>query len=312
MRVVITGGTGSIGKALTNSLLEDGHEVMIVSRTPSQYSDLFPKAVQFYEWDGKTAEGWGRIVDGADAVVNLAGAPFSAKTIFGLRLTPARKTAIRQSRLDAGAAVTEAITAAENKPRVLIQSSAIGYYGNGGEKKLREGARPGDDWISQTVVLWEESTKAVETMGVRRVIARTGLLLSTEEGDILNFMVLPFKFLIGGGPIGSGKQYYAWIHPADETAALRYLIDNENLSGAFNLTAPNPTRQGHFAKAIGRVLGLPAITPAPAFAFRLAFGEAAQLILDSQRVIPDRLEAADFEFQYPELEPALRDLLKKR
>ena len=309
MKILITGGTGLIGQALTKELLAKGHQVTILSRNPQKYQADMPD-VAFVAWNGRTPEGWGHLIEETDAVVNLAGASIAGEGLGGIltqRWSDDVKQRIRQSRTDAGQAITKAIEAAENKPSVLIQSSAVGYYGPRGGEAVAENAAPGDDFLARVCVAWEESTQAVEAMGMRRVIIRTGLVL-TEEGGILPMMLLPFRLFVGG-PIGSGRQGIPWIHIRDEVNAIVYLLENEAAGGAYNLTAPNPVNSKQFGKAAGKVLGRPSFFPTPAFALKLALGEKAALVLDGQRAVPTRLQEAGYGFAFSELEPALRDLL---
>jgi uncharacterized protein (TIGR01777 family) len=301
MRVIITGGTGLIGRALTQNLIKNGHEVIVLTRNPVQV-DL-PAGAIAEQWDGRSTEGWSHWVDGANAIVNLAGAGLADS-----RWTAARKAAIRNSRLDAGRVVVQAVKKAKRKPEVVLQSSAVGYYGPRDNSVITEDAVPGVDFSAKICVDWEASTASVESLGVRRVILRTGVVLSTK-GGALPRMMLPFKFFIGG-PIGSGKQWLSWIHLADEVAAIRFLIENKAAAGRFNLTAAQPVTNADFGQAIGKVMGRPAVMPTPAFALKLAFGEMSTILLTGQRVVPQRLQELGFTFQYSEVEEALKDLLQ--
>jgi hypothetical protein len=300
MRVVISGGSGLIGRALTASLAADGHEVLVLSRSPGKVTGL-PAGASAVGWDGRTTEGWGDLVAGA-AVVNLAGAG-----IADARWSPERKSLIRSSRVDSTRAVTEAIQQASEPARVLVQGSAVGYYGPGGDQVLTEQAQPGSDFLAGVCVEWEGSSVGVEDVGVRRALIRTGVVLSTE-GGALPRMLLPFR-LFAGGPVGSGKQWLPWIHLADEVRAIRFLIDHEDAAGAFNLAAPEPVTSRQFAQAIGAVLHRPSFMPAPAFALRLMMGELADLVLEGQRAVPQRLQELGFTFRFPTAHGALRDLL---
>lgn len=308
MRIIITGGTGLIGRALMHSLAQDGYEVIILSRSPRQ-SGPVPQTVRFVQWDGKTADGWGELADGAEAIVNLAGANIAGEGFLPTRWTPARKKLIIDSRVFAGKAVTEAAQRAQNKPKVIVQASAVGYYGARGDEDLSESAPPGKDFTGESCQLWEASTQEVEAMGVRRVVIRTGVVLS-GDGGALPRMALPFK-LFAGGPLGSGKQQFSWIHIADEVKAIRFLIENSSASGPYNLTAPNPLTNRDFARILGRVLGRPSLLPTPGFAFKIMFGEVSTVLLDGQRVVPARLLEAGFRFDYPEAENALRAVYAK-
>lgn len=311
MRVIITGGTGLIGRALTNSLAADGHEVIILSRTLDRATKL-PKGARAVQWDGRTASGWDSLADGADAIVNLAGESIAGESLFPIllrRWSSKRKRAILHSRLNAGQAVVQAIEAAAKKPRVLIQSSAVGYYGTLNTDELTEEAPYANDFLARTCFDWEMSTSHAEVLGVRRAVIRSGLVFSAR-GGILPVMILPFKFF-AGGRLGSGRQWTSWIHIDDEIGAIRFLIDNPNARGAFNLTAPHPLTNAEFSKIIGRVMRRPSFLPAPGFALKLALGEKSSLVLEGQRPLPKRLLQMGFTFKFPEAEAALRDLLKK-
>jgi uncharacterized protein len=302
MRVVITGGTGLIGRALATDLAASGRDVIVLSRSPERATDL-PAGVRAVRWDGRTAQGWGHLVGAAEAVVNLAGENLAAG-----RWTAARRARIRESRLHAGAAVVEAIRAADEKPRLLIQASAVGYYGPRGDEELAETAPPGNDFLARLCLEWEASTAAVEGLGVRRASIRSGLVLSTH-GGALPRLLLPFRFFVGGR-LGTGRQWYPWIHLADEVAAIRFLIETEGADGPINLTAPRPVTNAALSATIGRVLGRPALLPTPGFALRLALGDMATVVLDGQRAVPARLLALGFRFRFTEIEAALRDLLR--
>ncbi len=301
MRVLITGGSGLVGRALTVSLAGDSHEVIVLSRNPQRVGGL-PPGARVEGWDGRTDKGWDRLADGADAIVNLAG-----ENIGAGRWTTLRKQAIRDSRLNAGHAVVEAIQNAAHKPRVVVQASAVGYYGPHGDAEITESAPNGSDFLARTCRDWESSTAPVEAMGVRRVIIRTGVVLSQDEGALPR-MVLPFRLGVGGR-LGSGRQWLPWIHLADEVAAIRFLIENKTASGPFNLAAPHPVRNGELSHLLGQVLRRPSVLPTPAFLLRLLFGEMATVILDGQKAMPQRLLQFGFTFRFPQAEAALRDLL---
>jgi uncharacterized protein (TIGR01777 family) len=307
MKVLITGGSGMIGRALSEELVSHGYEVIILSRTPERVSNL-PDGVRAVRWDARTPEGWGHLADGAHAIVNLAGASIAGEGFFPSRWTDEKRRVIRESRLNSSRAVVEAVAQAEQKPCVLVQASGVGYYGFHGDEVLTEDAGPGDDWAAHVAAEeWEPSTAPVEEMGVRRVIVRTGLLLDAKEGALPR-LLLPFRLFVGG-PMGSGKQWYSWIHLRDEVRAQRFLIETEEANGAFNLTAPNPVTNGELARIIGKVMGRPSFIPVPGFALRLAFGEVAEVVLQGQRAVPQGLLDLGFKFEFSEAEPALQDLL---
>ena len=300
MRVIITGGSGLIGRALTTDLARNSHEVIIISRRPERIIGL-PAEVRAERWDGRTAEGWYSLADGADAIVNLAG-----ENISSGRWTDERKHTILQSRLNAGQAVVQAVKAVTRKPRVVIQASGIGYYGPCGNEEITEETPPGHDFLARLAVEWESSTASLEALGVRRAVIRTGVVVSIE-GGALPRMLLPFRFFIGGR-LGSGQQWFPWIHIADEVGAIRFLIENEGASGPFNLSAPIPLTNTEFSRLLGQQLRRPALMPTPEFALRLLFGEMATALLDGQRAIPKHLLQLGFRFRFPEAGPALRNL----
>ncbi|MCA1552878.1 MAG: TIGR01777 family oxidoreductase [Chloroflexi bacterium] len=302
-RVIITGGTGLIGDALTKALASKGHEVILLSRDPGKAQDL-PRGARCIAWDGRTANGWGKYADGANAIVNLAGA-----TIARPPWTASYKRLIRRSRVDAGRAIVEAVRDAKQKPAVLIQSSGINYYGVQSDAVRTEQSPAGNDYLSDVCKDWEASTAEVEPMGVRRAIIRTALVMA-KEGGVLPLMALPFRFFVGG-PLGSGKQYVSWIHLTDEVGAIQFLIENAQASGAFNLVAPKPVTNREFSRALGHALHRPSWFPTPALPMRLALGEMATLlVLGSMRVVPDGLQRAGYHFQFTDVDTTLRDVLR--
>ncbi len=302
-QAIITGGTGLIGRALAAELVAAGYEVVVLSRNPQRAHGL-PTGVQVEAWDGRTAQGWGGLADGTYAIVNLAG-----ENLAGGRWTAERRHRIRQSRLDAGQAVVEAVRAAKRKPAVVVQASGIGYYGPHGDEEVTEDFPPGEDFLGRLAVEWEASTAPVEGLGVRRVVIRTGVVLS-REGGALPRLALPFRFFLGG-PLGNGRQWVPWIHVADEVRAIRFLLENEEARGPYNLAAPNPVTNRELARALRQVLRRPSWLPVPAPALRLALGEMSAVLLTGQRALPRRLLEADFRFQFPEISTALQNLFRE-
>lgn len=302
MRILITGGTGLIGSALANGLVEDKHEVTILTRSPQSHQASATAGVKLQAWDGKTTAGWADLVPHSDAIINLAGTGIAEG-----RWTPSRKEQIRESRIRSGQALVSAIRDAETVPKVLIQSSAVGYYGPEADQVLTEQSAPGTDFLARVCVEWEASTDAVESMGVRRVVLRTGVVLSPQGGAFPR-MALPFRLFVGG-PLGTGKQYFPWIHIDDEVAAVRFLLENDTASGPFNLSAPNPPTNREFVRHLGRVMGRPSLMPTPSIALRVLFGEMSTVLLDGQRAVPKKLQEAGFEFIFSDPVAALNDLL---
>lgn len=303
-RVVVTGASGLIGRALARDLAGAGYDVVGLTRRRGDEAAGLPESQTFVPWDGRTAEGWGGLVEGARAVVNLAG-----DNLAEGRWTRAKKDRILRSRTDAGRAVVEAVRAARPRPRVLIQASAVGFYGPTGDEALDESAPSGPGFLAGVVREWEASTREVESLGVRRAVVRTGLVLG-QGGGAWPRLALPFR-LFAGGPLGSGRQGFSWISLEDEVRAIRFLIENEGLAGIFNLTAPGPLRQKDFCRVVGRALRRPCWLPAPAPLLRLLFGEKAQeTLLSGQFVLPRRLEAAGFAFHHPDAGSAVAALLR--
>lgn len=306
MNVLIPGGSGLLGRALAASLVAAGHNVTVLSRSPQRVSGL-PAGVGLAGWDAQTPAGWQAQLETADVVVNLAGASIKGDGFLPSRWTARRKQLILESRVQAGQAVLEAVRTTKSKPRLLVQASAVGYYGPRGDELITEEAATGSDFLAKVCQQWEASSAGVESLGVRRVVVRTGLPL-TMQGGAFPLLVLPFR-LFAGGWFGSGRQYYPWIHIDDHVAAMQHLIEDPKSAGAYNLSAPQPMTNRQFAATLGRVLRRPSWLPAPGFAMRLALGEVATVVLDGQRAVPARLQQAGFQFRYAELEPALHDLL---
>jgi uncharacterized protein (TIGR01777 family) len=299
MNILITGGTGLIGRALTRSMTADDHTVMVLSR--SQRWAPPESQVRYFTWDARTSAGWEEALQSADAVVHLAG-----ENIGGGLWTPDRKERILNSRVSTGRALVEGLRQTGARPRVFVQASGIGIYGTSENQTFREGDRAGSDFVSEVAQAWEASTDEIEAMGVRRILARIGPVLDAKSG-ILPLMALPFRLFVGG-PVGSGQQWLSWIHIQDQINALRFLLEHEATQGVYNLCAPNPVTNAEMGRAFARVLGRPYWFPTPAFALRIVLGEMSTLVLDGQRAVPERLQQAGFTFQFPEIEAALRDL----
>ena len=301
MHIVITGGTGLLGQALIARLVPDGHTFTVFTRTPDDRRGLPPQA-RLAAWTPTEPNALARYLREADAVVNLMGENIAAK-----RWSKARKQALHASRVENSRALAAALRLAQPRPKVLLQASAVGYYGHRGDQYIDEHTPPGDDFLAHLAVEWENSTASVEALGVRRVILRTGVVLSTQ-GGALPRLLLPIRLGVGG-PLGSGKQWMPWIHIADHVEAMAFLIRNTKAEGAFNLTAPQPATNAELVRAIARRLHRPAFLPVPAPALRLLLGEMSTVLLASQRALPNRLLQAGYTFRFPTLESALDDLL---
>lgn len=298
MKILITGSTGLVGSALCQDLVRAGHTVCRLIR-PGTSAAAARNAPGFdVNWNPATGELGGAAV-GADAVVNLAGAPIADR-----RWTPQRKELLRTSRVDSLRALVAALAKMSARPRVLVSASATGYYGNRGDETLTEASAPGNDFLSATAKDWEAEAIKAEALGIRVVRARFGVILS-KDGGALPQMMRPFKFGIGG-KLGSGKQWLSWITLDDTVAILRLALENANLSGPINIVSPQPVTNAEFTKTLAAAIHRPALFPAPAFALRLILGEMADaLLLSSQRALPAQLQKLNYQFQHPDLPSAL-------
>jgi uncharacterized protein (TIGR01777 family) len=304
-RILITGATGFIGRPLSFELVKNGYEVVVLSRRPAKAENLFAGQVKVAEWDATTAGGCAELVDGTLAIINLVG-----ENIGTGRWTQKKKQLILQSRLNAGSAVTEAIQSAERKPQVLIQTSGIGYYGDRGDESLDENSSDGTGFLADVARQWEQSVSGVKVQGVRLATIRLGIVLGAH-GGVISRLVPPFRFFLGGHP-GSGRQWLAWVHLEDVVGVIRFLVENANCEGPFNVTAPEPILSRNFYNLLGKTMHRPAVFPMPAFALKLILGEmAAGLLLPSLRVIPKRLLEAGYKFRFPDLSVALKDILPR-
>lgn len=303
MNILIAGGSGLIGSRLTKAALDKGDRVWILSRIPDSLH--LQAGVTGVRWDGKSTQGWGQLVNDMDVVVNLTG-----ENLAGGLWTASRKQHFLTSRVDPGRALAAAVKEAARRPRVLVQASGIGYYGYSGNRLVTEDSPPGDDYMAWLCVQWEASTRDVEELGVRRVILRTSPVF-TRENVILKMYLLPFRMFVGGS-LGSGRQWVPWIHVADQIGAMIHLIEKEECQGPFNLIAPEVLRNADFGRTIARVLRRPYWFPVPAFLLRLAIGEMSQTVLEGQRAECKKLIDSGYEFKFPTLAEALRDILSKR
>jgi uncharacterized protein (TIGR01777 family) len=301
MHVLITGGTGFIGRELALNLLTDGHTVTVLTREITSAGNRVPSGARAIRDLAKAALP-------VDAVVNLAGANLGAA-----RWNPVTRMAFRTSRIDTTRRLVDWLRRLdpERRPKVLVSGSAIGWYGPRGDEPLSESATPGDDYSATLCRDWEAEAGKAEALGVRVCTIRTGIVLGPQGsagGGALAQMLPAFR-LGGGGRMGSGRQWMSWIHRADHVALMRFLIDRAELRGAFNATAPNPVTNAEFAKTLGRVLKRPAVLPMPGFALKMIVGEMAEILLTGQRVVPQAVVDAGFAFAFPTLEAALQDVL---
>lgn len=297
MNVMIAGGSGFLGKSLTQSLLADGHKVFILTRG----APVLPGA-QAVKWDAKTTSGWGHLINEMDVVIHLAG-----KTLASFPWTAATKRDFHDSRINPGLALGQAILEADHRPGVFVQASGINHYGLRGNT-ADESTPSGADFLAKLTVQWEAATHSVEELGLRRVVIRTAVVLGKGEG-LLSLMALPVKMFVGG-PMGSGKFAMPWIHVTDWVGAVRHLIANENARGAYNLVAPTPTSNAEFNRALAGVLHRPYWFPTPAFLLRLVLGEMSVLVVEGRFALPKRLIESGYKFQFEAAREALSDLLK--
>jgi uncharacterized protein len=296
MKVLIAGGSGFMGTALAKSLRANGHEVWTLTRRPVLRADQI-------RWDGRTTEGWGPRVAGIDAVVNATG--------FGLEHWPwtrSNKRRFHDSRVLPGQALVTAIRDSPRRPRVFLQISGIKYYGPRGEGPADESTPSADDYLARLTVQWEAATRPVEELGVRLIVARSAVVLAAR-GGLLPLMALPVRLFVGG-PLGSGRQAMPWIHVADQTGALGYLLENEGGRGVFNLIAPTPTSSADFVRAIAKALHRPYWFPAPALLLRGVLGEMSTLLVEGRYARPKRLQDIGYAFRFPAIEAALEDLFQ--
>jgi uncharacterized protein len=305
MRVAVTGATGVLGRALVGALLARGDEVAALSRDADRARQTLGDRVDTHAWPNPTdAPPPADALAGADAVVNLLGEPIAQ------RWTSEAKDRIRRSRTDGTRSLVQGLLALtpDRRPRALVSQSATGYYGAQGDEQLTEDAPAGNDFLAGIVVGWEREALAAAS-DLRVAVTRTGVVLSPDGGALAK--MLPFFRLGIGGPVAGGRQYVPWVHLDDVVGVLLFCLDNSQASGPVNLTAPNPVTNAVLSRTLGRVLGRPAVLPVPALALKLLYGDMAEIVTTGQRVVPARLEQLGYQFRQPELEPALRDVLKR-
>ena len=301
MKIAIAGATGFVGSRLVEQLQAQGHEVVIFTRSPQQAGNRFGQA-QVIGYNPLRSGEWQAAISGCDAVVNLAGEPIAEK-----RWTPAQKRTILESRQVGTQKIVEAISLASVKPTVLINASAIGYYGTSETSKFDENSPAGTDFLAEVCAAWETAAQAVTTNGTRLVILRLGIVLG-ENGGALGKMLAPFSAFVGG-PIGSGKQWFSWVHRDDVVKLIIQAITNPQMQGVYNATAPNPVTMEGFAQTLGTVMNRPSWLPVPNFALEAMLGEGASVVLQGQQVVPTQTLAQGFDFQYSTLKPALSAIL---
>ena len=301
-KVLITGGTGFIGRRLVEQLIDRGDRVTVLTRDAARAARHFPERVRCAAWTPGKAGPWVEELEVVDAIVHLAGESVAT------RWSGAVKDRIAKSRVDSTKVLVEAIGNAKHKPAVFVCASAIGYYGpRRPDEELDEGAEAGQGFLAGVVERWEEAARAVEEHGVRAVELRIGVVLG-ERGGALEKMLVPFK-LFGGGPVGSGKQMVSWVHRDDVVGLLLLAIDDERAKGPINAVSPFPATSKELADAIGSVINRPSWIKTPAFALKLAMGEAADVLTTGQRVYPRKAVELGYEFSHARLVPALESIL---
>jgi uncharacterized protein len=301
VRILVTGASGLIGSALCDALLVRGEEVVGLTRDPERARSTNPK-VAWHPWEPTLERPPAAAFAGVEAVVNLVGEKINQ------RWTEDAKQRIMETRRTGTHNLVQAIAGLERRPKVLVNQSAVGYYGDRADAIVDESSGPGESYDSQVVQEWEKAAREVEPSGVRLTILRTGQVLD-PGGGMLGELLTPFKLGLGG-PLAGGRQYLSWIHVDDEVGLLLWALQNEKVSGVVNATSPNPATNRDFSKALGRALGRPAVAPVPGFVLDLKFGrEFGQVLRGGQRVVPRRALDLGFEFGHPGLDEALENLL---
>lgn len=299
MRILVTGGTGFIGRSLCAACISSGHDIVVLSRSPERALRVCSPSVTAISDLSALPDS-----EHFDAIVNLAGEP-----IFGRRWSAARKQVLSDSRVGVTGQIVAFIARADRKPAALLSGSAIGFYGDQGDLVLDEASRAIDDFSHRLCAAWEDAAVRARDFGVRVCILRTGLVLG-NSGGLLQRMIPPFKLCLGGR-LGDGRQWMSWIHLDDQIRAITALLESADVSGTFNLTAPKPVTNSEFTSCLAAHLHRPAWFHLPAWFLRLLFGEMADLLLASQRVIPRRLTEANFQFRHESLESALGEALTR-
>ncbi|MEM9218431.1 MAG: TIGR01777 family oxidoreductase [Cyanobacteria bacterium P01_F01_bin.150] len=305
MKIAVTGATGFIGKRLVEKLQEQQHQVVAFSRNIDLARKTFPTAsfpnVEIVSYSPTQSGSWQDSISGCDGVVNLAG-----ESIAEGRWTDSRKREIMASRQMGTTKIVEAIAQADSKPTVLVNSSAIGYYGTSETDRFDEASPPGNDFLAEVCKNWEAAAQEVTSNETRLVIIRTGIVLGM--GGAIAKMYMPFQFF-AGGPLGNGRQWFSWIHRDDLVNLIIAALTDTSMSGVFNGTAPNPVRMADFCKEMGSVMHRPSWLPVPGFALEALLGDGAQVVLEGQHVYPKQTLMSGFKYQYEKLKPALEEIL---
>lgn len=301
MKVAVTGGTGFIGSHLVDRLQAEGHQVLLLVRNVQKAQQRFPKA-EVVAYQATASGDWQQSIAGCDGVVNLAGEPIAN------RWTDNSKQEILESRSVGTAKIVEAIAQSNPKPTVLVNASAVGYYGTSETAVFDETSGVGKDFLAQVCQAWEAEAEKVKASGTRLAIVRIGIVLG-PDGGVLAKMMFPFQ-LFAGGPLGDGKQWVSWIHREDLVSLIIKALTDSSVTGVLNGTAPNPVSMSELCQDLGNIIGRPSWLPVPGFALELLLGEASKLVLEGQKVLPQKTEATGFKFQYPTIKVALSQILK--
>ncbi|MGD1705036.1 thylakoid membrane protein ThyD [Dapis sp. BLCC M229] len=305
MKVAITGATGFVGSRLVERLHSEGEQILVLTRNTKKAKRIFPDSaypnLEIVAYEPKQSGAWQKSIDGCDGVVNLAGAGIADE-----RWNASRKQEIMDSRKLTTEKLVEAIAQANSKPSVLVSGSAIGYYGTSETATFDETSNSGNDFLAQVCRAWEAAAQPVKDVGVRLVILRIGIVLGT--GGTVSKMLTPFQ-LFAGGPIGSGRQWFSWVHIDDLVGLILHSLRHPEIQGIFNATSPNPVRMGEFCQDLGAALNRPSWLPVPDFAIELLLGDGAVVVLEGQKVLPKQTQASGFEYQYPTVKSALKNIL---
>ena len=302
MNITVTGGTGFIGQALCRTLSREGHTITVLTRNPKQALHSYGMSVNQAPWNGRDTGPWEQALEGADAVINLAGAP-----IADARWTRERKQLLTDSRVLTTRLLVRALSRCSSKPVAFISASGIGYYGASDDRLMDEGATRGQGFLADLCLAWEAEALRAAEFGTRVVILRTGMVLE-QDGGALPKMLLPFR-LFAGGPIMPGNQWVSWIHRRDHIGLIQWALNTATVSGPLNVVAPEPVTMKTFCNVLGRMLHRPSWLPVPRFALNMLLGELGTLMTTGQRVIPAKAMAGGYTFQYPTLESALHTIL---
>lgn len=301
MKILVTGATGFIGKRVVQQLLDAGDEVVVLTRNIAKAALKLGSKCEYYQWmDTTSSPPPLEAFNNVEGIINLMGEGIADK-----RWSEEQKKKIYDSRIEGTRRLVEAMEKLEKKPQVLVSSSAIGIYGNRGDEELTEDSKTSDDFLARVCKDWEDEAFKAEKLGLRVATIRTGVVLG-QGGGALKKMIPIFK-LGGGGPVGNGEQVMSWVHVDDLAAMFIEVAKDSSLKGIFNGTAPYPAKNKEFTKALGKALHRPAFLPAPSFALKIVFGEMSQVLLDGQKVMPEKFKKANFKYRYPTLEMALKE-----